>query len=216
MWHRFHQRLSHVPTKQMPAEAYRLVATYQLGTPERRYGNITESLLFVLIGLISESVGVILMKSGCIPLITFYFGHEQGKNYNLGFLSTPITITIGNSTHVSLGSYISACWVALALALVFLSIGILLFVHSIKKLLRKSRVYECSKGFLEIEGNDTVVAAMSWDQIVACWHRATGITGFRSEIIFHAYSVEGIDDVKRDITHAGLRKRIERELARFS
>lgn len=92
------------------------------------------------------------MISGAVPLMGFYLGHGQEKNYLPCFPLTLAIATTISDTHGELGSYIGVYWLALALALVFLSSGLILIRDEIKHLFSRPRTDEYTDGFLELEG----------------------------------------------------------------
>jgi hypothetical protein len=145
-----------------------------------------------LVGLIIAISGVYFaIWVGTTPLITFYFGHKQ------------------------VGQNIITYWLGFALSLTFLIFGLVLLIHSIRDILHKPRTYECTEGFMELEDDDKIIAAMRWDQILTLWHRVIVVAGLHAGIgISDTYIVVGKDEEKHEISYIQLRKRIEREVIR--
>lgn len=193
MVHWFHKASLSVTTEHLPAEAYQLAASHQLGLPIKIYRDITSFYFMVLAGLMAMVCGV-----------SFIFASSAAFSTKVGARGVP-------------GSNISLYWLELGLGLTFLTIGLMLLVLSILQLMRKSRTYECTDGFVEVERTGRVVVSMRWDQIMTLWHRVLVSFGYRSGMtISHYYCVVGIDGLEHKIVYTHLRKRIEEELVQFS
>lgn len=138
--------------------------------------------------------GLIFVVVAIFFLITNF--HIQGTQSSL------------NDSHVS----------ELLLALSLLVVGVLLIIFSFKLLVRRSIIYEGTEGFVELEGKETAIISVRWDQIFMLWHRvAVVLGGYHSKVIMiHTYLLLTEDGRQYKIRNTQLRKRIEQKLVSHS
>lgn len=202
--------------KWIPREAYRLATAYQLGMPVKRYSEITTNILHVFSGIAAISTGLFLMARLGSPLAIFCTCNQSEKSPNLASSFISAICTSCGGKHEDPGGYIYVYWLGLAVALILLALGLILIVHGFKELLRRSRTYECTKGFVVIEGTSKVITVMLWDQIASLQQGSIMRVGFRTANVSQTCFAVGKDGVWHEIAYTDLRKRIEQKLTQQS
>jgi ABC-type transport system involved in multi-copper enzyme maturation permease subunit len=83
---------------------------------------------------------------------------------------------------------------------------------------RSGKTYECTEGFLEVDKDGAVKAAVRWDQIQVLWHKIfvarSGNDPHNNTYLKHTYSVGTANGGEIKVEYPQLWKRIESEFVR--
>jgi len=184
-------------TTGIAADVQQLAASYQLGTPLQAY-----RLTFPLAGFCGFTfVGLVITCTGTIGTLL------------LLFIPVFIPALRGLGGVSGIGFFVFTA----AFGLVLLSLAALM----LRGQMRGSKAYACTEGFLEVDKDGAVKAAVRWDQMQVLWHRifvaSSGImnrTGSRNTSLQDSYSVGTANGVEINVEYAQLWKRIEGEFVR--
>ena len=178
-------------TTGIAADVGQLAASYQLGTPVQAYRPTFELAPFcgvTFLGLVGTGFGTI----GTL-LVVF----------------VPLFIP-------ALRGFVGVSWIAFfvltaAIGLVLLSLSAL----TLRGHVRGDKAYECTEGFLQVDKDGAVKAAVRWDQMQVLWHRRhvqrtfNTSTNSYSTTLVDTYSVGTANGAQFPIVSTQLWKRIE-------
>ena len=185
-----------VSTPGIAADVQQLAASYQLGMPVQTYrpdfplAPFCGVTFFGLVGTCIGTIGTLLMVF--VPLFIPALRGLVGVSWIAFFVLTA------------------------AFGLVLLSLSAL----TLRGYVRGSKAYECTEGFLQVDKDGAVKAAVRWDQMQVLWHRIHVQTTYNvsthsyNTSLAHTYSVGTANGAKFPIDSERLWKRIEEEFVR--